>query len=105
MAPAFVDIHCHLLPGIDDGAADLATSLAMARMAAADGMRTIIATPHQFVATDAHGLQSRRPRMRRAYDRVVELTDETTAVDLCCCRPTPAPTRSWRRLFSRIKAA
>ena len=30
-----IDLHCHILPGIDDGAKDLAASLAMARMAAA----------------------------------------------------------------------
>jgi protein-tyrosine phosphatase len=41
-----IDLHCHLLPGIDDGAKDLATSLAMARMAAADGISTIVCTPH-----------------------------------------------------------
>ena len=45
---AFVDIHCHLLPGIDDGAKDWRDTLAMARMAAADGIRTIITTPHQL---------------------------------------------------------
>lgn len=44
----FVDIHCHIVPGIDDGAADSAESLAMARMAAADGTRSLIATPHQL---------------------------------------------------------
>lgn len=44
----FVDIHCHLLPGIDDGAADWSQSLAMARMAANDGIATIVATPHQL---------------------------------------------------------
>ncbi len=41
-----IDIHCHILPGIDDGAPDMATSLAMAEIAANDGIRTIIATPH-----------------------------------------------------------
>ena len=46
--PALVDIHCHLLPGIDDGAEDLATSLAMARLAANDGTAAVIATPHQL---------------------------------------------------------
>lgn len=44
----FVDIHCHLLPGIDDGAADWDQSLAMARIAADDGIATVVATPHQL---------------------------------------------------------
>ncbi len=41
-----IDIHSHILPGIDDGSADLAESLVMARMAVQDGIKTIIATPH-----------------------------------------------------------
>ena len=261
----FVDIHCHLLPGIDDGAADWETTLGMAQMAVADGMRTMIVTPHQlgnfvqnrgddirartvqlqqvldqhgialnvmpggdvriedgmleglvsgevmslgdlrrhvllelphelyfplegvlaalvrqgmtgilshpernrgllrepdllpglvdggclmqvtagslmgtfgsasqalaewmlgeglvhFIATDAHGTKSRRPLMRRAFDRVVELTDESTAVDLCCNHPAlvasgegvPAGRRTvsrrggWRGLFSSKKVS
>lgn len=44
----FTDIHCHIVPGIDDGATDLAVSLAMARQAVADGTTTVIATPHQL---------------------------------------------------------
>jgi protein-tyrosine phosphatase len=47
-AISFVDIHCHLLPGIDDGARDWDESLAMARLAAEDGTTTIVATPHQL---------------------------------------------------------
>ncbi|MEO0530298.1 MAG: CpsB/CapC family capsule biosynthesis tyrosine phosphatase [Planctomycetota bacterium] len=46
----FVDIHCHLLPGIDDGAADLEASLAMARMSVEQGVETIVVTPHQLGA-------------------------------------------------------
>ena len=46
-AEPFVDIHCHLLPGIDDGAKDLEESLTMARLAVADGISTIVCTPHQ----------------------------------------------------------
>jgi protein-tyrosine phosphatase len=41
-----IDVHCHILPGIDDGAVDMADSVAMARVAAADGIRAICATPH-----------------------------------------------------------
>ena len=41
-----IDLHCHILPGIDDGAVDLADSVAMARQGAADGIETICATPH-----------------------------------------------------------
>jgi len=44
----FVDIHCHMLPGIDDGAADWDESLAMAKMACADGIRSVVVTPHQL---------------------------------------------------------
>jgi len=41
-----IDIHCHILPGLDDGPKTMETSLAMAKMAFEDGTRTIVATPH-----------------------------------------------------------
>lgn len=41
-----IDLHCHLLPGIDDGPRTLAESVAMARMAVADGITTCVVTPH-----------------------------------------------------------
>lgn len=41
-----VDIHCHILPGVDDGAESLEEALIMARMAASGGVERIIATPH-----------------------------------------------------------
>jgi protein-tyrosine phosphatase len=44
----FTDIHCHILPGIDDGAKELAQSLAMARIAVDDGITTTFATPHHL---------------------------------------------------------
>lgn len=43
-----VDLHCHILPGLDDGARTPEVSLAMARKAASDGVGTIVATPHVF---------------------------------------------------------
>jgi protein-tyrosine phosphatase len=41
-----VDLHSHILAGVDDGAPDIETSIAMARTAAADGIRIMVATPH-----------------------------------------------------------
>src|SRR4249919_2472119 len=45
---AMLDLHCHILPGIDDGAVDLEMALQMARIAAADGITTIACTPHIY---------------------------------------------------------
>jgi protein-tyrosine phosphatase len=41
-----IDIHCHLLPGIDDGARNVDDALAMARAAVADGIHFSVMTPH-----------------------------------------------------------
>lgn len=41
-----LDIHTHIIPGIDDGSEDMETSMIMAEMAVCSGVDTIIATPH-----------------------------------------------------------
>lgn len=41
-----IDLHTHILPGIDDGVKSEDEAVAFARMAAADGTRTVVATPH-----------------------------------------------------------
>ena len=41
-----VDLHCHILSGMDDGAKSVEESLAMAEMAIADGITHVVATPH-----------------------------------------------------------
>lgn len=43
-----IDVHCHLLPGLDDGAENLETSLAIARQLSLAGFKHVIATPHVF---------------------------------------------------------
>ena len=67
-----IDLHCHLLPGIDDGAPDLATSLAMARIAANDGIKVIACTPHIYPGMyDNNG-----PAIRRAVAELQTRLDE-----------------------------
>jgi protein-tyrosine phosphatase len=42
-----IDLHCHILPGVDDGAGSLEEAAAMCRLAARDGCTAMVATPHQ----------------------------------------------------------
>ncbi len=44
----FVDIHCHCLPGLDDGPATLADAIALCAALADDGIRCVVASPHQL---------------------------------------------------------
>src|SRR5437763_13639226 len=60
------DIHFHLLPDVDDGAADLEETVELARLAEADGTGVIVATPHvrsEFV-TDVSDLPDRVAEVR-----------------------------------------
>lgn len=41
-----IDLHCHILPGIDDGAEDINASIAMAEKAISQGITHILCTPH-----------------------------------------------------------
>lgn len=43
-----IDLHCHMVPAIDDGAVDLAMAVEMARIAVADGITTVACTPHIY---------------------------------------------------------
>ena len=69
-----IDLHCHILPGIDDGALDLRDSVSMARVAAGDGIETICATPHI-----RHDHDVRIPELG---GRVRELNDELRVAEV-----------------------
>lgn len=73
------DLHCHLLPGIDDGATDLAMSLTMARMAVADGITVTACTPHIYPGL----YENTGPGIREAIARLqAELDREGIALKL-----------------------
>jgi protein-tyrosine phosphatase len=67
-----IDLHTHVLPGIDDGPEDLAGSVAVAEVAAHGGVRTLVATPH---------LRADHPSVRPAElaERARALTDHLRA--------------------------
>ena len=50
------DLHAHILPGLDDGAKSMDESVEMARVAAAQGTRAILATPHRKDVTEQHSV-------------------------------------------------
>ncbi len=43
-----IDLHCHILPGVDDGAKNLDEAVEMAKVAECEGIKKIVATPHMF---------------------------------------------------------
>jgi protein-tyrosine phosphatase len=60
-----VELHFHLLPGVDDGPADLASALDLARATVADGTRLVTCTPHAHMI-DVAELPDRVRRLRSA---------------------------------------
>lgn len=61
-----IDLHNHLLPGIDDGAPDLDTALELARLAVAEGITHLVCTPHIHPGrydNDLAGIEAARQRL------------------------------------------
>ena len=75
------DLHCHILPGVDDGAPDWDTCLRMARIAVADGIGTIVATPHW--PGDESGA-SRADRVRSLVKEAQERFEQEEIPCACC---------------------
>ncbi len=62
-----VDLHCHILPGLDDGARTMEDAIAMAEMAIADGITHAVATPHL-----SSEYSFNYPRVRKLRDELQE---------------------------------
>lgn len=103
-----IDLHSHVLPGVDDGARDLAEAIAMCTLAAEDGCQAIVATPHQRHAawsnTDTRRLVELRDTLQAAVGTRIEIllgaeihvdNDLLTVVDTIDLeQPTAAPVLS-----------
>src|ERR1700722_19185244 len=65
-----IDLHTHVLPGIDDGPETIEGSVALARAAVAAGMRTLVATPHVSwtYPNDAATIAARVEELRARLD-------------------------------------
>ncbi len=73
-----IDLHSHVLPGIDDGPSSVEGSLALARAAAESGVRTLVATPH---IDHTYGLAP--ARVHEAVERLgVRLREEGIPLDV-----------------------
>lgn len=70
-----IDLHCHILPGIDDGPNDLETSLKLAELLSGEGVQTVVATPH---------LRDDHPRVHPAelHARCEDLQDAVAAAGI-----------------------
>lgn len=69
-----LDLHCHILPGLDDGAESPAVSLEMAAAAANSGVRYIFATPHCNTRSQQKNFRSKA--LIAAYSELQQLLDE-----------------------------
>ena len=67
-----IDVHCHILPGIDDGAADYSVSLTMAQAFAAQGVSVVACTPHILPGL----YHNTGPDIRVRVDELQRLLDE-----------------------------
>ena len=77
----FTDIHCHCLPGFDDGPATMAESLALCRRLAEEDIATV-------VATDSHNMDVRRPRMKAAFGHISTRLGKNLARLVCIENPS-----------------
>jgi protein-tyrosine phosphatase len=80
-----IDLHSHILPGIDDGATNLAMSLDMARIAVKDGIRVMACTPHIYPGLyENHkaGIVAARDALQAALDENGIALQLTTGADV-----------------------
>ena len=66
-----IDLHCHILPGIDDGASDISISIEMAKAFVADGVSVVACTPHILPGLYANSGPQIREATKQLQQRLV----------------------------------
>ena len=77
---SMVDLHCHFLPGIDDGPATLEEAVALARKAAANGIGRVVVTPHIHCGRYENDLNSILP-VFEMFSRELKARDVPVRLD------------------------
>jgi protein-tyrosine phosphatase len=80
-----IDLHSHILPGIDDGSRSLEMSLEMARIAVQDGITVMACTPHIYPGlymNDAEGIRAARDALQLSIDEQEIPLKLTTGADV-----------------------
>ena len=76
LLPAGIDAHCHLLPGVDDGAPDMETALEIIRTQQALGLRGAICTPHIM----ARYPDNTPANLRRVFDSLLDFVNRKSEI-------------------------
>jgi protein-tyrosine phosphatase len=79
-----IDIHAHILPGMDDGAKNWEQTLQMARLAVEDGITVMVATPHLFKGRmiDPSQLNTREIILQRVAQLKDKLYEEKIPLEI-----------------------
>ena len=64
-----IDLHTHILPGVDDGAVDLEVSLSMGRYGAEGGLNVVAATPHFYQIPDWNLVKKKVAELQQEFDQ------------------------------------
>ena len=84
----YVDIHCHILPEVDDGARNLEESLAMLRQEVKQGVAAVILTPHQKPnrrsITAASALERTQKLQQAAKENGIDIRLYSGGEIFCC---------------------
>lgn len=67
-----IDLHCHILPGLDDGAGDISISIDMARLLVRQGVTTVACTPHILPGL----YHNSGPQIRQATEKLQQILDQ-----------------------------